>query len=113
MENPIYVVIKEPVGVRKEILTASKDILRSLQIYEDVKDVRIELVKLEHRYTDEVTEIRGLVRRLKRLIPKVQYSSKKHETVTKKTKKKIVKKSKIEKMQSELDDIEKELNSIQ
>ena len=112
MENPIYVVIKEPVSVRKKILTASKDILKCLQIYEDVKDIRVELVNMEHGYIEEITEIRGLVRRLKRLIPAVEYSSKKHE-VKKGTKKKVVKKSKIEKMQNELDDIERELNSIQ
>jgi len=113
-ESPLYVGITRPVEVRKALLESSKYVLSSLQLYEQIKDVRAERMKIEILYDKQVTEVQELVRKLRARLPKVRLEHK--ETVAKKPAKKPAKKqapaSELHSLQKELNAIEKELEQL-
>ncbi len=120
-EKKFYVALNNPVGVRRTILEASKDIIKSLQRYEKSKEIRKQKI-------EAIFEVRKLIRDIKKLtssinsklpyLPKVQKRKEKKkvekEKIAPELKKELekVKATDLKKLEDELKNIETELSKL-
>jgi chromosome segregation ATPase len=127
-EETYYVGVKNPVEVRKTVLEASKELVEALHRYEKFKEIRDEKNTEIAKLKSSVKEINKLVGKLKSALPKSKISvskkkkpeqKQKDKTSTSKKKnkeeiKEVPKKklTEIDKLESELEDIESKLNSL-
>ena len=119
-ENPLFVGITNGEGLRRSMLECSKGILESLKEYENFKSVRGEKIKLIGKLKNDVKGISKLINSLKTQLPKVKDVGIKKPDVKKVGVEtpKVVKVEKpkaqteIEKLESELNDIEGKLDSL-
>ena len=121
-EDPLFVGITSGDDLRKNILECSKDILESLKDYERFRSKREEKLRLIQKLKDDLKQISRLVGKVKTSLPTVKETGIK-KPVAKKAEKPIKKeipikvekpreKTEIEKLEAELDDIEKKLRSL-
>lgn len=126
-EDVVYVGIDDPVGMRRNILEASKSLVRVLKSQHSLREVRITKHKLIEDLRNKVTEIGQLVAEAKQMLPKMEINlpEEKKETVVKakksvaaatKTKAPALPKAGIEphidKFERELQDIERKLKEL-
>ena len=125
-EDVVYVGIDDPVGLRREVLEASKSLVSVLKGQHSLRDVRITKHKLIEELRNKVTGIGELVAEAKQLLPHTEKLNLPEEKVTKpakaataaakKTKAVSAPKARIEthidKFERELQDIEKKLRSL-
>jgi DNA repair exonuclease SbcCD ATPase subunit len=69
-EDAFFVGVRDPVEVRRTILEASREAVHFLQRYERLKKVREEKLALVDQLRADVKELRALVNKLKRSLPK-------------------------------------------
>ncbi|MFC1800687.1 hypothetical protein ACFLYT_01390 [Nanoarchaeota archaeon] len=130
-EEPFFIGIKDPIGMRRAILESSKDVIQSLQRFEKFTGTRKK--KREHVEKLKVTvkEAVGLIKRLKKGLPssglRMKSAAPKPKPIPVEPKKVVKKESKpevkqpvmkpkhmgeLEKLESELSDIESKLGSL-
>jgi hypothetical protein len=71
-EEPLYVGVVDPVGLRKDLLNSVRDIIHALKEYEMFTEVREERELLISDLKGVVREINILNARLKQLMPKTR-----------------------------------------
>ncbi|MFH1399235.1 MAG: hypothetical protein ABIG95_03930 [Candidatus Woesearchaeota archaeon] len=110
MHNPIHVGVKEPVGLRRDLLESARDTITVLQSYESYKDVR--KVKKEEIQTLRriMHEIAGLNKKLHSLVPKTAPVKEKRPEKRVKVAKPV--KSHIDKLEAQLSNIEAALSGL-
>ncbi len=96
-EEVFYVQIQNPTEFRRSLLEASRDMLRGLQKYEDLKKIRAKKEKEISHLKSVIKEINNLVNQAKNSLPSVsvkvaEQAKPKKEKKTKKGKKKASKK---------------------
>ena len=95
-ENPLYVGIQDPVEVRRTVLESSKGVLKNLQLYEDIKNLQTQRLKIEVILNGQLKEIKSLIRKTRLKFPKVKTSKTKAYTS----------------LETELADLEKEISTL-
>jgi len=131
-ESVFYVGMKDPIEIRRSVLESSKEALQYLQRFERFKEVRKEKAEQRAKLREIVSEINGLVRKLKAALPETglrgKISPKLHKEEQKKEKKpkeaaekraaskieseKPKEMSELEKLEAELGEIEKRLTKL-
>jgi len=132
-DEVFFVGITDPIELRRTLLEASKDIVQDLQHFQQYVGARRERKKLVEELKHEMVEIHRLVGSLKKELPSVAIRAQKvplpqHEEVPKKKKKQHHKKKakapkklpgmkkqevhELEKLESELTDIESKLGGL-
>lgn len=119
-ENPLFIGIANKNELQRGILECSRGILEALKEHEKFKSVREEKIGLVNQFKDEAKEIAKLISVLKKYLPRVKEA--KAEKVDakkiKEEKSKMVKaeesggRTEIERLESELNDIESKLNRL-
>lgn len=121
-EAPLFVRIRQPTNMQRNILEATKGIIESLQKYERVKTIRNQKKSLIAKLKHDLREVSSLINKLKQDLPKVSMpavkSKQKKETIKKDSLKqeKAVKKKEdfsTKTTETDLDKLEKELNEIE
>ena len=105
MTEQFYIGIENPVEARRAILEASKSVLQGLQSYEDLREIRKEKVQVAVLAQEHLKEVLKSVRKLKRTLPKGDYSPPKG-------KKKVTSQAEAKVLEKELTSLEKELTSL-
>ncbi|MBN2368569.1 hypothetical protein JXC34_06115 [Candidatus Woesearchaeota archaeon] len=103
MKDGFFVGIYDPIDVRRNLLENSKEIVKSLQYYDKLKEIRSNKLMLFQEMKTVMEELDLLVTKLKEKLPKshlrkVQEEKEKHSP---------------EKFSSELDQLEKQLRIIE
>lgn len=117
-ENPLFVGITKGGNLRRNVLECSKDILESLKDYERFKSVREEKIKLVQKFKDDVKEVSSLMNKVRVGLPKVKEMEIKKQDAKKVQKPKVTDvempehKTEMERLEAELNDIERKLNTI-
>ena len=120
-DSEFYVNIPRPVEVRRSILESSRSVLRGLQAYEDLQELRKEKAQIQALLQKQIKDLQTTIHKLRTTIPyikqeKKQKEEKKQEVPAKSTPKKqsVPEKSpEMQKLENELSSIEKELASMQ
>jgi len=108
-EDIYYVGVTDPVELRRSILENSKSIIGFLKKYEDLKALRSKKTVMMIQLKDEVDDIRKLVARVKRDLPK---SKLRQAEAMAKVKKPVAAKFDLDDLEDELGDIENKLNRL-
>ncbi len=116
-ENPLFVGITEGDELRRSMLECSKDILESLKEHEKLKNVREEKMILIHQFRRDIRELSRSINSLKTYLPNTKDVGIKSPSTKKIKKPKMVKvekpaKTALEKLESELTDIENKLKNL-
>ena len=117
MEDELFFVgIRDPVELRKELLTSSKNLIDSLRRYETFKDMKEE--KLQHilQLKRVFDELLVLNRKLRGHLPRVPIKTPivaREEKTPKMPKIKTAAKNKIDVLEQELSKIEERLGSLE
>jgi|TARA_B100001971_G_C18162587_1_gene522272 vacuolar-type H+-ATPase subunit I/STV1 len=124
-EEPIFVGIRNPADVRRNLLEASKGVIGSLQKYERLKSTRGNKVVIVNKLKGDIKEISKLIYQLRTGLPTIKFKSEpkkaepKIEPVIvkpKKAKKKVEApkrhRTELDRLETELGEIEGKLNSI-
>jgi hypothetical protein len=106
-DNVFYVGIKDPVQVRRLLLECSKQILESLQDYEQILLLREEKIKRMMELRHIVKEICSLSAEINKVLPNTQLRAIKKEPSVH-----MKRRHELKSFQSELDAIENKLNSL-
>ncbi|OYT31616.1 hypothetical protein DRJ22_05890 [Candidatus Woesearchaeota archaeon] len=114
-EDFFYVCVKDPVGLRRDLLLSSKALLDSLKTFELHYSIKAEKTKLFHDLKKVFDDILVLDRKLRSVLPKVKVpaavvspvdvESVKFEPVA-------VKRSKLDVLEDELSRVESKLSSL-
>ncbi len=110
-DEELFSKIKNPVGLRRNILESSKSIIGSLKLYYNQDILRARKLQLLNNLKSQMTEINDLMERLQSLfpekvkipegaIPEMPFPKKPKDTVA------------AEKLEEALDDIEKKLEDL-
>ena len=124
-KETLYVGIADPVDVRRQILEASKDIIQMMQQFERYREVRRERKEAILTLRSDLHEVRGAITRLKKVLPKVKHKKEKPKPVkvvpepvmieqpkpAPKPKKRVAK-TEVDKLELELDEIERKLEHL-
>ena len=123
-EDIMYVGIDDPVSLRREVLEASKSLVRVLKGQHNLRDVRTTKHKLIEDLRNKVTEIGQLVTEARQMLPKTEMLPEEKKEMPIKTTKAAAPKTKpaiqprariephIDKFERELQDIENKLKSL-
>ncbi|MBW2970182.1 hypothetical protein KY309_03180 [Candidatus Woesearchaeota archaeon] len=116
-EELFFVGIRDPVEIRKELLTSSKNLIDSLKRYEQYKDIKEEKLQRITELKRIFDEIMVLNKKLRNHMPKtpLRAPSTKTEKTTKASKSKPTKfgKTKIDVLEQELAKIEERLGGLE
>ena len=111
-----YVGVKEPVSLRRKLLESSKGIIQYLKDYENLKLIREEKHKEIVEFKNKIDEMTALLSELKEHLPKkeLQGNTYTKEGTEKNSKRKKVKieNSEIERLETDLAEIESRLSSM-
>lgn len=111
-----FVKLDIPDELRKKLLETSKDIVRSLQTHENLRQIRVEKLEEIIRLRSIMKDIDNLMLRLRKLFPVVETQKKEkfRKPVYRGKQEKLVevKSPKIDELQEELRKIEERLNRI-
>lgn len=69
-KSPVYIGIPEHVGVRRDLLLSSKDLLGALKAYEAIKDIQARRTELTFELHKVMDEIAVLTKKTKMNLPK-------------------------------------------
>ncbi len=113
-----FVGLSNPTSLRREILLSTKNAIQFLKKNEELKDSRIQKIEKIMEFKNDMKEINALMNRLKDKLPKAKVRVR--ESPIKKTihrtgekiKTKTRKVSELEKLETELGDIEKKLGRL-
>ena len=122
-ENTLFVGISGGNELRRSMLECSKGILEALKEYENFKSFREEKLEMIHKFRSEVKGVSRLINSLRACLPRVKDVGIKKPEVKKVEKVKVEKpkmvkvekpkkSTELEKLESELKDIEGKLNSL-
>jgi len=116
-ESPLFVGITEGDELRRSMLECSKDILESLKEHEKLKNVREEKMNLIRQFKRDIRELSRSINALRTYLPKAKDVGIKSPSTKKIKKPKMVKvekpsKTAIERLESELNDIENRLKGL-
>jgi hypothetical protein len=70
-----YVGINEPVELRRKVLEASRNVLRNLQIYEEIRVMRSERLSAQSVLSSQIKELKSIVAKLRKCLPKAELKS--------------------------------------
>jgi len=113
-----YVGVKEPVSLRRNLLESSKSVIQGLKDYENLKSIRKEKYKNVIEFRDKINEILVLLSELKEHLPKhelgedVNVKRKAEKNKKGKTKKVEIETDEIEKLETDLAEIESRLRNM-
>ncbi|MBW2986943.1 hypothetical protein KY336_00180 [Candidatus Woesearchaeota archaeon] len=115
-----YVGVSDPAELRKDVLESIKDIIVIMKTYENFKAIRVAKAKQVAHLKEIIAQIMLLNNKLKRELPKTRIRAKPEKEIKAFEMKKIEKKvpvhkkkmSEIEKLETELADIEKKLTLL-
>lgn len=120
-EKKFYVGLKNPVSIRRNLLEASKDIIKSLQRYERQREIRKQKIEAIFKVRKLVKDVKRLTSTLNSKLPYMPKAIKRKER-KKSEKEKIapelkkelekVKATDLKKLDDELRSIEAELNKL-
>ncbi|MFC1801094.1 hypothetical protein ACFLZB_01410 [Nanoarchaeota archaeon] len=108
-EDVFYVGVRDPVEIRRNVLECSKEMVQFLQRYESLKAARDEKTQSIHRLREDVKEIKSLMSKLKKALPKTKLRIKLHEEPKPVSKKQKTKKKRQAKKREAHKEIQKEL----
>lgn len=118
-DDAFYMAVENPREFRKELLGASKDIIKLIQKYEFIKELRAEKIKKMYEFSDSLGEISLIMSKLKKTTPatrlrKLNVKYVKKEKAERKHSKPKKKRSsnEVEKLQEELELIEQKLDNL-
>lgn len=115
-KDPVYIGIDNPLALRKDILTCSRDIIHSLRKYEDIKELRVAKIEYLYQFKKVMEELVILNSKLKKVLPSAPKRKKPkiEQIVQGKKKNHIVKKerSKLNVLEDELGKIEDKLKRL-
>lgn len=118
-----FIGIQNPDEVRKVLLESWKEVVESLERYENFKEIRKERVENIEKFKKNVKEISRLITELKEKLPetglkpaipkiKEQETGKSRKQPTKKPKARKKEKTELDRLEDELGQIEAKLNSL-
>jgi chromosome segregation ATPase len=116
-----YVGVRDPVEVRRSVLESYREAVHFLQRFEKLKAIREEKSQVVQRLRLDMKELKSLTNKLRRSLPKTKLRIKLHKEHVeeekveeeKKHKKKHVAKKTVKKPVSDLERLESELNEIE
>jgi hypothetical protein len=112
----MFVRFDDPIQLRREILTSSKDVVEILQGFEKFKISRIKKIELIVKYKEIMGEINILSGKLRKILPKVDKGMIKKPVVRVEVRAKPAEvpkdRDKLRDLDVELQDIESKLNSL-
>ena len=111
-DDIFYVGIKEPIEVRRLLLECSKQILQSLQDYENLSEIREEKIKKMIQLRNIIKEIYSLNSELNRALPKAQLRASQEEKPELEKTPIVDRKKELDSFEEELKKIEEKLNSL-
>ena len=117
-EKEFFVAVDNPVAMRRELLGTSKDIIVSLQRYERFKEIRIQKIEHTVKLKEIVSETHNLLKKLKMAMPEMEIRTRTNKETTTSSKIILPKKeaqnymSNIQKLDSQLSDIENKLSKL-
>jgi hypothetical protein len=119
-QEPFYVGIKDPTELRRTLLESTRDIVQHLQKSERFKAVRKEKLEEIAKLKSLIKEITKNINKLKQVLPKTKLRASKaaapEKAVVEKPREEIKERHKIEerpKPSTELEKLESELNEIE
>ena len=113
MEDPYFVQIRDPLDMRRSILSSSKQIIHVLQRYERIKDLRVRKLDKIAKLKALNKEINLIIAKLKKEFPASDFRinlSKEEKTVSRRKEK--VSGDELYQLESELRHIEEKLGSL-
>ncbi len=111
-----YTVINEPETIRKSLLLFSKSMISALMHYEKLKVIRNEKMSLIKEYNETIDQIVTILNQIQKLLPEVKDETQNVKKTQKKSKTVTQNKPKPNRMQklySQLEEINKKLGSLQ
>jgi hypothetical protein len=114
-----YVGVRDPTEVRRNLLESSRELVVFLKTYENFKRIRIQKVEEINKLKLLINQISRTINKLRRDLPKTKLREKSEETIKKGGERRIVKMpvkvkamSDVERLESELTDIEEKLKLL-
>ena len=117
-DTNLFVKFEDPVSFRKAILEASKDILVSLQNFENFKALKQERIDLTTELREQMNEMNSLLNDVKKNMPKTGAIKAKAKTIAKPVVVKTVartmqpEKNELNSIEAQLADIESQLSDL-
>jgi len=106
MSQDYFVGIEQPIEVRRNILESSRSVLKGLQAYEDLAEIRSNKIKITLLFQSQLKDVQSSIRKVRSALPKIQAS-----TSSVKSKASVTPKA-VKAIESELESIEKELSIL-
>lgn len=106
MSQDYFVGIEQPIEVRRNILESSRSVLKGLQAYEDLAEIRSNKIKITLLFRSQLKDVQSSIRKVRSALPKIQAS-----TSSVKSKASVTPKA-VKAIESELESIEKELSIL-
>lgn len=111
MEDSLYIGLEEPTEFRREILLCMKDMINSLRLHEQYKQLRAKKHEQYVEVRQRLQELNILNNKLKRLFPKIKLKT----ALKKAPSPQLIKQktpSKLELLEKQLDMIESQISSL-
>lgn len=115
-EKELYVGIINPVDARRNLLETSKGVIKVLQSYERLRNVRSEKAEQVNRFSSLITEISALIEELKKELPEYNpedLPKQKPAKIPREHREDELRQPKKPKAKTELDKLESELSMIE
>jgi len=117
-EKDFFVGIYDPLDVRRNLLESSREILKSLKTFTDVSEIRKNKLKLYKKMKSVMEELNLLVTKLDKKLPESHLRKKIEKTVSspvyvaKEKSKKEGLVNELDKLESQLSEVERELSEL-
>jgi hypothetical protein len=113
-DNDFYVGVSNPLDVRRNLLECSREMIQTLQSYEKIKKIRDMKIKRIHQLKTVIRELDLLFSKLKSTLPKTHLRAKVKEirSSLKYKPSDIKDMNELEKLESQLKDVEQEIARI-
>ncbi len=72
MSQDYFVGIDQPVEVRRDVLESSRSVLKALQAYEDLADIRTKKIKITLLFQHQLKDVQSSIRKVRLTLPKMQ-----------------------------------------
>jgi len=108
MSQDYFVGIDQPVEVRRNILESSRSVLKGLQAYEDLAEIRTQKIKITILFQSQLKDVQSSIRKVRSILPKMQSGT----SVSKGPTTRKVTPAAVKAIESELASIEEELKSL-